>query len=173
MNIVNKTKVYDGFFKLYKITLEEAGETFDREVFVTGNAVAALLYDTRKEKFIFVKQYRAAVEQNMLELVAGILDIEDESPEEAIKREIEEEAGYAVDSLEHILDFHPSPGAFAEKLHLFYGQVSRKIGKGGGLDDENENIKLLELTKEEIRQKQLLDGKTVIAVQWAQLKGII
>jgi len=173
MKIVNKATVYDGFFKLYKITLEEAGETFDREVFVTGNAVAALLYDTLKEKFIFVKQYRAAVEQNMLELVAGILDIEDESPEEAIKREIEEEAGYAVDSLEHILDFHPSPGAFAEKLHLFYGQVSRKIGKGGGLDDENENIKLLELTKEEIRQKQLLDGKTVIAVQWAQLKGII
>ncbi|PIQ20603.1 MAG: GDP-mannose pyrophosphatase, partial [Cytophagales bacterium CG18_big_fil_WC_8_21_14_2_50_42_9] len=100
-----------------------------------------LLYDTTKDKFIFVKQYRVAVEQEMVELVAGILDKEDESAEEAIKREIEEEAGYAVDSLEHILDFHPSPGAFAEKLHLFYGQVSRKIGKGGGLEDENESIK--------------------------------
>ena len=122
MNIVNKTTVYDGFFKLYKITLEEAGETFDREVFVTGNAVAALLYDTRKEKFIFVKQYRAAVEQEMLELVAGILDKEDESAEEAITREIEEEAGYAVDSLEHILDFHPSPGLLPKNCTCFTGR---------------------------------------------------
>ena len=82
MNEINRRTVYDGFFKLYKITYEDDGQTFDREVFVTGNAVAALMYDTRKDKFIFVKQFRPAVDQDMLELVAGILDKEGESPEE-------------------------------------------------------------------------------------------
>lgn len=173
MKIIDKKIVYDGFFKLYKVTLEDEGETFDREVFVTGNAVAALLYDTQKDKYIFVKQYRPAVEQDMTELVAGILDKEGESQEDAITREIEEETGYAVDTLEHILNFYPSPGAFAEKLHIFYARVSHKIGEGGGAAGENENIKLIELTKEQLKQKTFDDAKTLIAVQWAQLNGII
>lgn len=173
MKIVDKTTLYDGFFKLYQVTLEDQGETMKREVFVTGNAVAALLYDTQKEKFILVKQYRPAVEREMLELVAGLLDKEGESPEEAIIREVEEESGYAVDDLEHILDFYPSPGAFAEQLHIYFGRVSRQIGAGGGAEGENENIKIIELTKEELKNKQLDDAKTLIAVQWAQLKGFI
>ena len=173
MNEINRRTVYDGFFKLYKITYEDDGQTFDREVFVTGNAVAALMYDTRKDKFIFVKQFRPAVDQEMLELVAGILDKEGERPEEAIIREIEEESGYAVDKLEPVLNFYPSPGAFAEKLHIFYAEVSHKIGEGGGAEDENEKIKLVELTKAELREKALNDAKTLIAVQWAQLSGKI
>jgi ADP-ribose pyrophosphatase len=173
MNEINRRTVYDGFFKLYKITYEDDGQTFDREVFVTGNAVAALMYDTRKDKFIFVKQFRPAVDQEMLELVAGILDKEGERPEEAIIREIEEESGYAVDKLEPVLNFYPSPGAFAEKLHIFYAEVSHKIGEGGGAQDENEKIKLVELTRAELREKALNDAKTLIAVQWAQLSGKI
>ena len=173
MKEINRQTVYDGFFKLYKITYEDAGQTFDREVFVTGNAVAALLHDTQKDKFIFVKQFRPAVNQDMLELVAGLLDKEGESPENAIIREIEEETGYAVDRLEHVLNFHPSPGAFAEKLHIYFAEVSRKIGKGGGAEGENEKIKLIEFTKDQLKEKELIDGKTVIAVQWAKLQGII
>ncbi|KAA5546445.1 NUDIX domain-containing protein [Adhaeribacter rhizoryzae] len=173
MKEINRKTVYDGFFKLYKITYEDDGKTFDREVFVTGNAVAALLYDTQKDKFIFVKQFRPAVNQDMLELVAGLLDKEGESPEEAMIREIEEESGYAVDKLEPVINFYPSPGAFAEKLHVYYAEVSRKVGEGGGADGENEKIKLIELTKAELKDKIFNDAKTLIAVQWAKLKGII
>lgn len=173
MKELNRKIVYDGFFKLFKITYEDDGQTFDREVFVTGNAVAALLYDTQKDKFIFVKQFRPAVDQDMLELVAGLLDKEGESPEEAIAREIEEESGYAVDKLEHVLNFYPSPGAFAEKLHIYFAEVSRKIGEGGGAENENEKIKLVELTKAELQEKSFDDAKTLIAVQWARLQSKI
>ncbi len=173
MKIIDRKTAYDGFFKLYKVKVEHEGETFDREVFVTGQAVAALVYDTVKEKFIFVKQFRPAVEQDMLELPAGLLDKEGESKEDAISREIEEEIGYAVDSLEFVLEFYPSPGAFAEKLYIYFAQVSRKIGEGGGAEGENENIKLVELTKAEVKTQTINDSKTIIAVQWAQLKGLI
>jgi ADP-ribose pyrophosphatase len=173
MKEINKQTVYDGFFKLYKITYEDEGQTFDREVFVTGNAVAALLYDTQKDKFIFVKQFRPAVNQDMLELVAGLLDKDGESLEEAITREIEEEPGYAVDKLKPITNFYPSPGAFAEKLHVFYAEVSHKIGAGGGADHENEKIKLVELTKTELQEKTFNDAKTLVAVQWVRLQGMV
>jgi ADP-ribose pyrophosphatase len=171
MRIIDRKPVYDGFFKLYKLTIEDGDQTYDREVFETGNAVAALVYDTRRRKFIFVEQFRAAVNQYLVELPAGLLDKEGETTEEALAREIAEETGYAVDQLEHIQNFYPSPGAFAEKLHIYYAEVSHKIGKGGGAQGENEKIKIIELSPEEVGQKMFVDAKTLIAVQWAQIKG--
>lgn len=173
MQEINKQTVYDGFFKLYKITYADDGKTFDREVFVTGNAVAALLYDTRKDTFILVEQFRPAVGQAMLELVAGLLDKDGESPEEAIIREIKEEVGYAVDTIKPIVNFYPSPGAFAEKINVYYAEVSHKIGQGGGAAHENEKIKLIELSKAQLKEKTFNDAKTLIAVQWAQLNNLI
>ncbi|MGV3503074.1 MAG: NUDIX domain-containing protein [Adhaeribacter sp.] len=173
MRIIDRKPVYDGFFKLYKLTIEDEGETYDREVFETGDAVAALVFDTKRRRFIFVEQFRPAVNQYLLELPAGLLDKKGESHQQALVREIEEETGYAVDRLEHILNFYPSPGGFAEKLHIFYAEVSHKTGEGGGAREENEKIKIIELTAEEVRTKTLVDAKTLIAVQWAQLKGLL
>jgi ADP-ribose pyrophosphatase len=173
MRIIDRKPVYDGFFKLYKLTIEDEGETYDREVFETGHAVAALVYDTRRKKFIFVEQFRPAVNQYLVELPAGILDKEGESPEEALTREVAEETGYAVDHLEHILNFYPSPGGFAEKLQIYYAEVSHKTGEGGGAKGENEKITILEYSHEEVRQKMFVDAKTLIAVQWAQIKGLL
>jgi ADP-ribose pyrophosphatase len=173
MRIIDRKPIYNGFFKLYKLTIEDEGETYHREVFETGNAVAALVYDTRRRKYIFVEQFRPAVNQYLVELPAGLLDKEGESPEEALRREIAEETGYAVDQLQAIQNFYPSPGGFAEKLHVFYAEVSHKTGEGGGAHGENEKIKIIELSPEQVRQKMFVDAKTLIAVQWAQIKGLI
>lgn len=173
MRIIDRQPVYQGFYKLYKLTIENEGHTFVREVLETGSAVAALVYDTRQQKFIFVEQYRAAVNQHLVELPAGLLDKEGESPEQALIREITEETGYAVDKLEHVFDFYASPGGLAEKLHIFYAEVSHKTGKGGGAEGENENIKVLALSPAEVAQKQFMDGKTLLAVQWARLRGLL
>ncbi|MBC3542399.1 NUDIX domain-containing protein [Rufibacter sediminis] len=168
MKITKKETAYQGHYRLQVFTVEDKGKEFEREVFQTGKAAAALVYDTKKQKFIFAKQFRPAVEQDMVEAVAGMLDSEDEKPDTAITREIEEEIGYAVDHLQPIYEFYPSPGAFSEKIYLFYAEVSKQVSEGGGKDDENESIKTLELTAQELTKHTFIDGKTLLAVEWAK-----
>ncbi|KAA3436628.1 NUDIX domain-containing protein [Rufibacter hautae] len=168
MEIIKRETAYQGHYRLQVYTVQDKGNEFEREVFQTGQAAAALVYDTEKEKFIFAKQFRPAIEQDLVEAVAGMLDSEDEKPEEAITREIEEEIGYAVDKLQKIYDFYPSPGAFAEKIYLFYAEVSKKTSEGGGKGDENEDIKTLELSPSELAKYSFIDGKTLLAVEWAK-----
>lgn len=169
MEIKNRQPLYEGFYKLYKVTLSHEGETFEREVFKTGTAVGALVYHTGKKKFIFVKQYRAGVEEEVTEIVAGLHDQQGESPEEGLRREIKEETGYKVDRLKPICTVYPTPGALAETSHLFYAEVSQKEGEGGGKEEENENIRLVELSREELDQHEWRDAKTLISVQWYKL----
>ena len=133
--------------------------------------MAALVYDTIRQRYLFARQIRVGSESEMLEVAAGVLDKEGEGPEDAIRREIDEELGYAVDHLEPIASFYPSPGASAEQIQLYYAEVSRKIGEGGGAADEDEGIKEVSFTKEELIRTQLQDAKTIIAVQWLQLQG--
>lgn len=164
MKVKNEETIYEGFYTFRKLTIEEDGETFEREQFISGDAVAALVYDTEKEKFVFVKQYRYSARKVLLEVVAGVL--EDNDPEKTIRKEIEEEAGYKVDKLEHVWNFYTSPGACTEQVHLFYAEVSRKKSEGGGLNEEHEDVKVLYFTLDELREQKLEDAKSIIAVQW-------
>jgi ADP-ribose pyrophosphatase len=170
MKIKDRKTIYEGFYTFRKLIIEENGETFEREEFDSGNGVAALVYDTKQDKYIFVKQYRYSADQELLETVAGVL--EDDDPEKTIRKEVEEETGYQVDKLEHIWDFFTSPGSSTEKIYLFYAEVSKKVSEGGGLDEEHENVKTVSLTQDEMLQLNLADAKTIIALQWlAARKG--
>lgn len=169
MNIKKKETIYEGFYTFRKLIVEEDGETFEREQFDSGDAVAALVYDSAKDKFIFVKQYRYSAEKELLEIVAGVM--EEEDPEYTIRKEIEEEAGYKVDKLEHIQNFYTSPGACTEQVHLYYAEVSKKESEGGGQDEDHEDVKVLSFTLDELREQKLADAKTIIAVQWLLAKN--
>ncbi len=170
MKIIKRETLYQGFYNLNKLIIEDKGETFDREQLDVGKVAAALVYDTKKEKYILVRQYRFSVEEELLEVVAGLVENKENNPEKTIRKEIEEEAGYAVDKLEFIMTFYPSPGASTEKTYLYYAEVSHKKSEGGGLDEENEDVKVEEYSKEELLSLKLQDGKTIIAVQWLACK---
>jgi len=171
MKIIDKQIGYDGYFKLYKVKLEAEGNILERELFDTGQAVAALVYDTVREKYVFVKQYRLATNSEVLEVVAGLHDNPNESLEEAACREVEEETGYAVDQITAIASYYSSPGAFAEKISLFYAEVSHKKSAGGGLAEEHEDIEIIEVAPPALATLPIEDGKTLIAVQWALLQN--
>ncbi len=166
MKITNRQTAYDGYFKIEKLTISDGEKTFEREVFERGNAVAALVLDTEKNAFVFVKQFRPASGSELVEVVAGMLDKEGETPEATIRREIEEEMGYAVDRLELIQDFYSSPGGSSEKIHLFYAEVSHNTGEGGGLADENEAIELVEVPKEKLAALKIEDAKSLVGMYW-------
>ncbi len=100
----------------------------------------------------------------------------DEGPEEAIRREVEEEVGYRLQQLTPIATFYVSPGGTSERIFLYYAEVGNgdRVSAGGGLVDENEDIQLVEYSKSELRKAltsgQFQDAKTLIAVQWLQLQ---
>jgi len=171
MNIVDKNIVYDGYFKMNSLSIESLSkERLKREQLVSDDAVAALIYNTDKDSFIFVKQFRVGSEDYTIEIPAGKMDIVGESPEDTLKREVLEEIGYKVDKINSSkgnCEFYPTPGMSTEKIYLFYAEVSNKIEEGGGI--ESEEIEIIEIPRKILYDKfsegYFRDGKTIMAIQ--------
>jgi ADP-ribose pyrophosphatase len=156
MKIKDRELVYDGYFKMEELKVESpAGET-TRERLIKKGAAASIVYDTKKEKFIFVKQWRTGIEDFLIEIPAGTIDKPTDSPEETIIREIDEETGYKVDNIMLLSIEHPSPALLNETIHLYFAEVSEKISDGGGTD-EHEFIDIIELSRSETYSK-LMNG---------------
>jgi ADP-ribose pyrophosphatase len=180
--------VYDGYFKVNKHSIKNGEAEYTREVVDRGNSVAGIVHNTETDKYLFVKQWRPGAEGEMIEIVAGSLDVVGEKPEEALKREIVEEMGYKVDHMNHLRDFYTSPGGLSEIVSLFYVEVSEKIGEGGGVD--NENIEVIEVDYlgatgtlfwnmdvenggQMIPPYQLIDAKSIVAVGIVETNRIL
>lgn len=173
--IVNEEMAYDGHFKIKKFTLEDAnGKKHINECFERGNSVAAVIFHRDKQVFLFTQQYRIGPQQDMIEIVAGSMDKENETPSQALIREVEEELGYQVitDSVEHIASVYVSPGGTSEKVHIMYAEVENKISSGGGV--EGEDITVIEMTAHQITDlSQFNDAKTVLGIQWFLNRALI
>jgi ADP-ribose pyrophosphatase len=169
MQIVHCERAYNGHFKLNKLTVKTPeGEELPREQFAPGHAVAALVFDTQARHYVLTRQFRVGAERELLEIAAGMID-KGESPESAVRREIHEELGYEIDQLTPIVTMWPSPGTSAETIAVYYAEVSRQTGPGGGLIEENAQLEMVRLTREELVQEKWQDAKSLLAVQWAQL----
>ena len=109
----------------------------------------------------------------LLDIPAGLL--EGDAPHEAIRREAMEETGYFVGEAHHLFDFFASPGTLTEKVALFAAFVSAsdRVMEGGGLEEEHEYIEVVELKLDEafamISSGEIVDAKTIMALQWAML----
>ncbi|RPD44597.1 NUDIX hydrolase [Hymenobacter sediminis] len=169
MRITDQKLAYDGHYKLSILQVQDGDTQLVRERFEPGTAVAALVYNTQTRQYIFTRQYRIGPEGDLVEIAAGMVD-GNEEPEEAIRREIQEELGFDVDYLEQIARLYPSPGTSAEVITVFYAEVSLQSGQGGGLAEENEKIEAVFYRPEELGQVKFMDAKTLVAVQWAQLR---
>jgi len=126
-------------------------------------AAAVIPYVTDDE-IIMVKQYRYALGQETLEIPAGKLD-RGESPEECAKRELLEETGYEMDTLDLIYTYAPAIGYSNELIHIYSGRGLRKVEER---IDENEidSIERVSLHKlrDMIKKGLILDGKTLIGL---------
>jgi GDP-mannose pyrophosphatase NudK len=177
--------ISDNYFPLRKVKYElqkkdGSVEELTREVYETANAAAVLLYNKEKKTVVLTRQFRLPAYLNkhptgmMLETCAGIVE-ENEDPTAGIIREIEEETGYKISNPKKIFELYSTPGSVLELLHYFVAEYKQeqKIGEGGGLDEESEDIEVLEMPFEEafikIRNGEIKDAKTVILLQYAKL----
>lgn len=153
-------------------------QTQHRETYDRGNGVALLLYNTERRTVVLTRQFRYPAYVNghddlMIEAAAGLLD--DELPEARIRAEVEEETGYRLTEIRKVFEVFMSPGAVTEKLYLFVGEYrdDMKIGSGGGLHAEGEDIEVLELPFDEAlamaNDGRIVDAKTIMLLQYAAL----
>jgi len=154
-----------------------------REVYDRGNGAAILLYNIAQKTVILTRQFRLPSFVNgngsgfLIEACAGLLD--QENPEEAIRRETEEETGYRIREVRKVFESYMSPGSVSEILYFFIAEysASMKVHEGGGVAQEEEDIEVLELgfdqAYEMIETGEIRDAKTIMLLQYVKIQGIL
>jgi GDP-mannose pyrophosphatase NudK len=188
VKIISTEILSDNWYFLRKITYEYlknngTWETLSREAYDRGNAATILLYNTTHKTVILTRQFRMPTFINgnssglLIEACAGLLD--NDNPEDCIKRETEEETGYKILEIQKIFEVYMSPGSVTEMLHFFIAAYSNnmKVHEGGGLDHEQEDIEVLELPFDKallmIDTGEIKDAKTIMLLQHIRLKNIL
>ncbi|WP_310558178.1 GDP-mannose pyrophosphatase NudK [Flavobacterium sp.] len=178
----------DNWYILNKVTFDFLRKdgvwiTQKREVYDRGNGAGILLYNRSQKTIILTRQFRLPAYLNgdetgmMIEVCAGLLD--QDHPEQCIIRETEEETGYRIKSVKKILETFVSPGAVTEILHLFIGEydATMKVNEGGGLEHEQEEIEVIEMTFAQaynmIATGDIKDAKTIILLQYAKINNLV
>ena len=184
VQIIEREACFRGFYRLDRLHLRhrqfsgEMGPALSRELFVRHDAVCVLPYDPQRDTVVLIEQFRVgAMEKSanpwLLELVAGLID-KDEQPEQVALREALEEAGLDLTSLWPVTQYYPSPGGSDERVHLFIGRCD-SAGAGGvhGLAEEGEDIRVhvwaLEDALAAVKDGRIDNAASIIALQWLAL----
>ena len=106
----------------------------------TNNIGAVVILAEHEGKVILIDQPRVPLDCRCLELPAGLVgDLDSSATIEATAiRELEEETGFTAERIERLGEFYASPGMLSESFTLVRAHGVRKIGEGGG--DDNEDI---------------------------------
>ena len=177
----------DNWYTLNKVTYDykkKNGEwqTHSREAYDRGNGATILLYNKEKKTVILTRQFRLPTFVNgnesgmLIETCAGLLD--KDNAEACIRKETEEETGYKITKVRKIFESYMSPGSVTEILYFFVAEYNKemKVSEGGGVEEEQENIEVLELDFDKafnmIYTGDIKDGKTIMLLQHAKIHNL-
>ena len=178
----------DNWYTLRKVTFDfqkkdGTWETQNREAYDRGNGATILLYNQLQGTVILTRQFRMPTYLNgnengmLIETCAGLLD--KDNAEDCIRRETEEETGYKIKEVRKVFEAYMSPGSVTEILYFFVAAYTKeqKVTDGGGVEDDQENIEVLELPFNQaldmVANGEIRDGKTIMLLQYARLQGIM
>jgi len=184
IQLIDAATLSDQWYVLKKYTFDYLRQDGSRqrqvrEVYDRGNGAAIMLYNRARRSVVLTRQFRLPAWLNgladgmLIEAAAGLLD--DMAPAERIRMEAEEETGYRIDGVEKVFEAYMSPGSVTEKLHFFIAEYedSQRIGAGGGVVAEGEDIQVLELPFDKalamVGRGEIVDGKTIMLLQHAAL----
>lgn len=170
-NIVGEKTVYHG--AIIDVRVDEvkfpSGQIKNREVVLHRQAVAIIAADADGSLYL-VSQYRHAVDEDLLEVPAGIVE-EGEDPRDAAIRELQEEIGHKPGSIEEIFTLYTAPDFSNEEVIFYYAY---DLTKSELPQDEDEFIEVKKYNQAEldrlIESGALKDGKTMIALYWYRNK---
>lgn len=188
VRMVDVSVLSSQWYVLRKVTFDyrRADGTWSRqsrEAYDRGNGAVVLLHDASRGVVLLTRQFRLPVYVNghpdgmLLEAPAGLLD--GERPEDAIRREAEEETGVRVGEVRPLFEAFMSPGSVTERLHFFAAPYTRedRVAAGGGVAAEGEDIQVVELPLAEALRRvdtgEIDDAKTILLLQWAARHGVM
>lgn len=183
VRIQNEQLLSDDWYVLKKTTFDYRRrdgrwQTMTRETYDRGNGATALLYNRAHRTVLLTRQFRFPAYVNghhgfLIEAAAGLID--NVSPEQRMRAELEEETGRRVAQLHKLFDVFMSPGSVTEKLHFFIGEydAASQVDEGGGVEHEGEDIEVLELDADlalaMVASGEIADGKTIMLLQYLHL----
>ena len=167
---VSRERVFDGIILHIDHVLNELpnGKRAKREVAMHVGASAVLPVDGEGNVYL-VRQFRAPIEQVLLEIPAGKLDSVDEDRLLAAKRELKEETGLEAGNWLHLTDTFTTAGFSNERISLY---LARDLHQGESRPDEDEFLNLVKMPYEEafgmVMRGEIRDAKTQIALCMAR-----
>lgn len=157
---------------LVKVTVDTIqmpdGKPALRESVIRGANAAAVLPVDHDGSIIFVRQYRHAFAEMILEIPAGIMH-DEEDPAVGIVRELEEETGKKAGKLEFLCEMYPTVGYCSERIQMY---IATELTEGVQNLDPDEFVEVEKYTLDEslamISKGEIKDGKTIAALYaWA------
>ena len=148
------------------------GEALTRSVVRHPGAVVVVPIDADRRHALLVRQFRAAVGAEVLEVVAGKRDVEGEPPEATARRELEEEIGHRAGRLEKLCEFYNSPGFTDEYTHLYCALDLEPLDAPRAVTAEEAAMTVepvaLDRVDELVERGALCDAKSIIGLLLAR-----
>ncbi|MDO4988460.1 MAG: NUDIX hydrolase [Synergistes sp.] len=166
-NIIKSEEIYRGHILNLRVDTVKfpTGSQKIREVVEHGAAVGVLPI-AADGRMILVKQYRHAIDKEIFEIPAGLVE-KGEDPYLTAERELQEEIGYKPGKLTEIAHFYTSPGFSDEELYIY---AACDLTPSSLPQDDDEYIKVFSFTDDEleslISEGCIDDGKTLLAYWW-------
>ena len=146
------------------------GTTFERDIVRHPGAVAIVPVDDDRSVYL-VRQYRAAIDADLLEIPAGKRDVEGEPPEETARRELEEEVGMRAGRLRKLAEFYNSPGFCDEHSFLFLAtDLTPTATSFQGHEEQHMTVEQVPLDRVPalIASGELVDAKSIVGLLLAR-----
>jgi len=156
-------------------TIERAdGSRGERDIVGHPGAVSIVAIDA-DDRVLLVRQYRLAAGAALLEIPAGTLDVDKatgstEDPDDAARRELEEETGYRARSWRTLGSFWTAPGFATELMHLYLATDLEPADADRLGPDEDERLELERVPFEEAlaaaERGEIVDAKSLVGLFW-------
>jgi len=164
----SETLVDTGFVRLADLEVEGGGERFTRLVVRHPGAAVVVPVEPDREHVLLVRQFRAAADRELLEVVAGKRDVEGEAPETTASREMHEEIGRRPGRLVKLCEFFNSPGFCDEYTYLYAALDVEELDAPAAVNPEERALTIervhLDTVDDLIADGHVVDAKSIIGL---------